>query len=195
MGSRVTHDPKQAWPAVRGLMNVKEDVVGNYPTFVKRIAEVVEHGYWREFYFEPLGKTKTFETLDQFLEWVRIDERELIALLQAHNEDALLARVRAELGGELAEHGEIGNGRKSRDSDATSTDDRSATYVVARLNRDRPDLAERVMAGDISPNAAAVEAGFRKRYIRVPAGDVRGAVSKLLSEFSRDELIAALRSA
>jgi len=193
MGSRVTHDPKQAWPAVRGLMNVKEDVVGNYPTFVKRIAEVVEHGYWREFYFEPLGKTKTFETLDQFLEWVRIDERELIALLQAHNEDALLARVRAELGGELAEHGE--NQHTAGGSVTTSTDDRSATYVVARLNRDRPDLAEKVMAGDLSPNAAAVEAGFRKRYIRVPAGDVRGAVSKLLSEFSRDELIDALRSA
>jgi hypothetical protein len=51
------------------------------------------------------------------------------------------------------------------------------------------------MAGDISPNAAAVEAGFRRRYIRVPAGDVQGAVSKLLSEFSRDELLDALRTA
>ena len=36
-------------------------------------------------------------------------------------------------------------------------------YTLARLDRDRPDLAERVRAGQLSANAAAIEAGWRGR--------------------------------
>jgi hypothetical protein len=50
-----------------------------------------------------------------------------------------LTRSTPELGGELAEHGEIGNGRSVRDGDTNSKKDNDATYVVARLNRDRPE--------------------------------------------------------
>ena len=38
----------------------------------------------------------------------------------------------------------------------------TAEHWLARLDRDRPDLAERVRGGDLSANAAAIEAGFRK---------------------------------
>jgi len=38
----------------------------------------------------------------------------------------------------------------------------TATQIVARLRRDRPDLAERVQRGELSANAAAIMAGFRK---------------------------------
>ena len=174
-------------------MNVKEDVVGNYPTFVKRIGEVIEHGYWREFYFEPLGKTKTFDTLDSFLEWVRIDDRELIALLSVHGEETLLARVRAELGGDLAQHGANQHGGLSDTNSTTEQPD--ATYILARLRRDKPEMAEKVMAGELSANAAAVQAGIRKRYVRIPAGDVEAAARKLREEFDLDCLIDALRRA
>lgn len=37
------------------------------------------------------------------------------------------------------------------------------SYIMARLDRDRPDLLERVVAGDLSANAAAIEAGFKKK--------------------------------
>jgi hypothetical protein len=39
----------------------------------------------------------------------------------------------------------------------------SATYLIARLDRDAPELAERVRSGELSAHAAAIEAGFRKR--------------------------------
>lgn len=39
-------------------------------------------------------------------------------------------------------------------------------YTLARLHRDRPDLAQRVEAGELSANAAAIEAGFRKKPVR-----------------------------
>jgi hypothetical protein len=38
----------------------------------------------------------------------------------------------------------------------------TATYALRRLKRDRPDLAEKVITGELSANAAAIEAGFRK---------------------------------
>lgn len=46
-------------------------------------------------------------------------------------------------------------------------------YTLARLDRDRPELAARVRAGDLSANAAATEAGFRKP--RTPYQELRAA--------------------
>jgi hypothetical protein len=42
----------------------------------------------------------------------------------------------------------------------------SAAYLLAVLDRDRPDFAARVRARDLSAYGAAVEAGFRKRNYR-----------------------------
>lgn len=39
----------------------------------------------------------------------------------------------------------------------------SKAYTVSRLKRDRPDLFERVVAGELSANRAAIEAGFRRK--------------------------------
>jgi len=38
----------------------------------------------------------------------------------------------------------------------------TAAYTIARLQRDCPELHERVLSGELSANAAAIEAGFRK---------------------------------
>lgn len=38
----------------------------------------------------------------------------------------------------------------------------SPSYTLRRLKRDRPDLAEKVVAREMSAHAAAIEAGFRK---------------------------------
>lgn len=45
----------------------------------------------------------------------------------------------------------------------------SRDYTLARLKRDRPDLAELVLGGALSANAAAIEAGFRRRDTPVDA--------------------------
>jgi hypothetical protein len=37
------------------------------------------------------------------------------------------------------------------------------THVLARLDRDHPKIAAEVRAGKISANAAAIQAGFRKK--------------------------------
>ena len=50
-------------------------------------------------------------------------------------------------------------------------------YTIARLRRDRPDLAERVEAGELSAHAAAIEAGFRHR--RTPFEIITRLITKL----------------
>jgi len=52
----------------------------------------------------------------------------------------------------LGKHGQYGNGRKkeSRGDNVTSTRGNQADYTIARLQRDNPELAERVRNGELS---------------------------------------------
>jgi hypothetical protein len=45
----------------------------------------------------------------------------------------------------------------------------SAAAALRRLERQRPDLLDRVLAGELSAHAAMIEAGFRKRSERLQA--------------------------
>jgi hypothetical protein len=42
----------------------------------------------------------------------------------------------------------------------------SAAYAIRRLRKDRPDIHARVLAGELTPHAGVIEAGFRKKAIR-----------------------------
>ena len=62
-----------------------------------------------------------------------------------------------------ANRGELGSHGGARDQGGHSTlKKNTADHWKLRLKRDRPDLYERVIAGDLTANAAAIEAGFRK---------------------------------
>ena len=192
----MSYDPSKAWDPVARLVNINRNVVSNYSGFVQALSEILEHGYWREFLVRGSGEIKSFQRFEDFLTWCECPADELKAVLRVHGDEPLLAQVLAELGGDLAQHGEIGGGHASRVSDTNSGSKKpDATYILARLRRDHPELAEKVLAGELTANAAAILAGFRKRYIRVPAGDPAGAVSKLLTEYTRDELTRELQVA
>lgn len=70
-----------------------------------------------------------------------------------------------EEGRKLAAHGGDRRSERANQGDNHNLDSRgtSAAYTIARLERDRPDLAAMVKAGELSANAAGVEAGFRKK--------------------------------
>lgn len=55
------------------------------------------------------------------------------------------------------------------DSRPTGT---SAAATLRRLAKDAPELHAQVIAGELSPNAAAIEAGFRKRKFQLPGDPV-----------------------
>ena len=68
---------------------------------------------------------------------------------------------------EAPKHGEVGRGRdRVRNTNSKASDTES--YALRRLKRDRPELAHKVIQGEMSANAAAIEAGFRTKTVSVP---------------------------
>ena len=83
--------------------------------------------------------------------------------------EAMRRKVRDLLNPEAAGHG--GDRRPEQGDNVTlKNGDRgnSESYTVRRLKRDRPELAEKVIEGEMSANAAAIEAGFRTKTVSVP---------------------------
>jgi hypothetical protein len=68
----------------------------------------------------------------------------------------------------------------------------SASHWLARLDRDHHELAAQVRAGKLTANAAAIEAGFRKRTFAVPIGDAHAAARVIARHYDRAVIIAAL---
>jgi hypothetical protein len=187
----MSYTPTTAWGPVSALCESARSGGQSYKTLLKSLDVVLDNELWREFVMPP-ARVHTFARFDEFLKFAGFPPDELLAVLRAHGRDELAARVRSELGGELAEQGkwERDEPSKVRDTKLSRQDD--ATYLVSRLKRDEPELAEQVLTGKISANAAAVQAGIRHAYIRVRADDVQLAVVKLLERYDRDDVLGAL---
>ena len=67
----------------------------------------------------------------------------------------------------LAKNGEIGRGRNSCNNITANSRGTDPTYTLKRLKRDHPELANAVINGELSANAAAIQAGFRKPSITI----------------------------
>ena len=150
------------------------DVMSALPGLVQQL---LDDEAWREFTI-PGGQTVRHKSFGAF---VRADppkglggrKGQLVALCGA--DELLAGRVRSMLYAETppaAAPGEIGGGHArvydiKSDPPPKSPSSRpdSAEYVVSRLKRDDPELAEKVVRGEITPNAAAREKGWRKPRI------------------------------
>jgi hypothetical protein len=132
---------------------VADSAVGKRPYFDWRDAPLRHYKSFKDFYQRELETTwGKWEDLQHT--WARIVEGEITEEEGRH----IILRGR-------------GRPRKDGDEkDVTSFLKRSEmntkAHIIARLDRDRPDLAARVRAKTMSANAAAIEAGFRKRTER-----------------------------
>ncbi len=59
--------------------------------------------------------------------------------------------------------------------------------ALRRLRADAPELHERVLAGELTPHAAMIEAGFRPRTITIPI-DPNTAADRIRRNFTPDQL-------
>jgi len=67
-------------------------------------------------------------------------------------------------------------------------DGTSAQHAIRRLRKDRPDLHAQVLAKGISPHAAMVEAGFRRKTATVPVDDPEKVSAFLAKHFEPAEI-------
>lgn len=104
-----------------------------------------------------------------------------------------MQRVRETVGRLLAGEASSRGGDQTRNTGLQGTSSDTATAIVRRLNRDRPDLAARVAAREISANAAAIEAGYRRRKVSVPVDDP-SSIARSLRRYLTAEQLAELRT-
>jgi hypothetical protein len=76
-----------------------------------------------------------------------------------------------------------GRGKKATDNNKSFNGD-SQQYLIARLKRDNPQLAESVIRGELTAHAAALAAGFRKPTKSIPVDSPESAVRALLRVFN-----------
>lgn len=104
---------------------------------------------------------------------------------------AVISELRADIPPALA--WERPTAERSKDGGTNYTTQRNhantSTHITARLKRDDPALAEKVVRGEITPNAAAREKGWRKPRVVVSSPE---AVAKSLLKYMSADDIATL---
>ena len=76
-------------------------------------------------------------------------------------------------------------------------DGTSKDATLRRLRKDYPELHKRVLAGELSANAAALEAGFRRPSVQITDADPAAAaerIRKKLGDDFADQLKLALEN-
>jgi len=147
----------------RAMVGGDEHLMALIPAMVKR---VIHQGIWRQCSDKEGNPFKTFDAFVEYpLYWGL--ERSVDRLLNLCCESEETQKlIKAEIG-PVATHREIGNGRGNNITSTTVRRGTGSLYTLKRLKRDAPELAARVAAGELSANAAAIEAGFRRKPIRL----------------------------
>lgn len=103
---------------------------------------------------------------------------------------ALRDAVRRELGAEpLAQHGGDRRSERGQGDNITLKRGDDPSYKLARLQRDRPDLADKVLDGELSAHAAAVEAGFANPKVAINLRNLESAANTICRKLDRDEVL------
>jgi helix-turn-helix, Psq domain len=103
------------------------------------------------------GTTLEPEEISLAVDWLRLNPPAHPLPLETARE--LAAREIGIPGGKAGP----GRGHKTQSNGLRLMSSNRKAYTLARLKRDRPDLAEQVVAGELSANAAAIEAGMSQR--------------------------------
>lgn len=159
------------------------------------VCDAIDSGYWSEFNQEVSHKHVRHQSFQEFVTAPRWDglgtTREAlvgwIRPISSEAADRVEAAWRAEIP-PAPQHGELGRG-VDRGSGTTSNSGRTADGVLARLKRDDPGLADRVISGDLTPNAAAQLKGWRKHRVVLTNPE---SVTRQIAKHWDDELLADL---
>ena len=189
-------NPKAAWSVIHALQDAMSEGSHGLSAIPGLIVRVVNKELWREFYCEPLHQIVRFAS---FSEYVTDDvpsglgtDIKTLKNLCRDDPQALDAVDRATKGQQGKRTDLLDNIQEVNTPAPTGT---SRDATIRRLREHHPELHAKVMAKDLSANAAAIEAGIRKRQIQVPVGDPRAAAKRLLKHYSKPELIEAIQLA
>lgn len=150
------------------------------PGLLKR---VIKNEMWRK---RIVGQTKKEIEYKRFADFVKdyppeglgTNMNTLMSICRFENDIEaidLLAQATGEQGGNnnpngINQHTSVNHNNIIVDQkDNETKQGTSAAYTMRRLAKDFPTIHERVLTGELSPNKAALEAGFRQPKLQIPA--------------------------
>lgn len=156
----VSHDPPDRILQLQQLLH--EGGVRVFNIAPSMLAEIITERKWVD---KHNSKGEVFSSFEDFARqplWDGLDCNidDLLAICRKRADVQRL--IKAEM---TSAPSHVGRGHRS-DNITPNNRGTSLTYALRRLKRDRPDLAEKVIAGELSANAAAIAAGFRKKPVK-----------------------------
>jgi hypothetical protein len=172
--------------------------LGNVPSLLKK---VLKEDMWQHRVVPATGETEDFATFKEFVETPPLlglgATIKLIKRICGEDTETLdlIDRVEQRLPGAPKGNKNASNSETNIDIINNCSneipDGTSRENALRKLRKDRPDLHKEVIAGEKSPHAAMVEAGFRKKSLTIPI-DPEPAARSLVKNFSREQLAVLL---
>lgn len=158
----------------RAMVGGDEHLFAQLPLMV---AEAIRGRVWEQTADRKGEKFTTFEAFVEHPLWQGLDSTvdDLLAFCRKSPDTQALIREAVSAAGHVGRP-EAGKGNNVTFSDRGN----AATYTLRRLKRDRPELAEKVVRGELTANAAAIEAGFREKQVQL-AKDPRRAAESIIT--------------
>jgi hypothetical protein len=177
----------------RALKNIST----NTKTYVREVREILRAVInpagpphpWQSFDYEKAGINThcEYRTFTEYLDkWSRMTLQQLRDLF--HADTAVLDLLDVATKQRAGRPETVDNVHDTTDR----PDGNAAAAGLRRLRKDRPDLHQRVIAGEMTTHAAMVDAGFRTRTITVPF-DMNKAAEAILRHFTPEQAIAIAR--
>lgn len=159
------------------IINLWQDRAWNLPSNQDDLVHIYNEIKDNEFY-----KDFGFDSADQMMQ-----EKVLLNYKQYLDTSSELGKIVKRGYHILAKPiGEHGTNRHSSDRNPTSRN-RDSSYQLSRIKRDNPELAEKVISGELSINEAAVKSGVIPKRMTV-ALDSKKVVGWILKYFNEDDI-------
>jgi hypothetical protein len=197
-------DPYEAGRIVYEAISMESRGIGSINVIPVQIIRIIKDGLWKQYFMENIEEMVENKSFVEFIEkahprGMNSNIKQLRGLLQQSTDrmadEALKLFEDAVTQKPLPVKGkETGRGKDRNDSIISiAVQGTDKDYTIRRLKRDRPDLAEKVINGELSANAAAIEAGFRTKTVTMPLEPKRAAET-LKRHFTKKQIKAIIEA-
>lgn len=160
------------------------------------LKQVIKHDMWRKRIVKQTKQPVEYQRFTDFVsdfppEGLGTNMNVLMSLCRFHNDIEavdLLASVTGDQGNPTGNNQYSGNHNNVMVSSPGAKQGNSAAYTLRRLSKDFPAIHDRVLAGELSPHRAAIEAGFRQRTFQVPT-DAEAAAAYLAKRVDEEWML------
>lgn len=155
--------------------------LANVPSLIKK---VIAEQMWRERFVTQTKQVIVFKSFREFIEadppeGLKTSVSLLLRICTDYEDMEAVSLISTEVGGSKGgSNNPDGNNQHSKpvvnvsitniDHGDKPTRGDTTDYTVRRIAKQRPDIHAKMLAGELSPNAAAIEAGFRKTKFQLP---------------------------